>query len=127
MKQFSVECGVSQPSGVEAIAMNVQGAGKNVNLRIDYISRTLDPPAIFALRTGRIAGTAATANFGFSIRAAWKSGSTGLAGEQQVPAMLDMLATVPDAAILPVTPSTRTPHSPQRWSSGSVPGGAAMT
>lgn len=41
MNKFAVECGVSQPSGAEAIAMNVQGVGKNVKLRIDYISRTM--------------------------------------------------------------------------------------
>jgi hypothetical protein len=41
MKQFSIECGVSQTSVAEAIAMNVQGTSKNVNLRIDYISRTM--------------------------------------------------------------------------------------
>lgn len=41
MKRFLVECGVSQPSGRNAIAMDVHGAAKNVNLRIDYISRTM--------------------------------------------------------------------------------------
>jgi len=41
VKRFSVECGVSQPSGADAIAMDVHGAAKNVNLRIDYISRTM--------------------------------------------------------------------------------------
>jgi hypothetical protein len=32
---------VSEPSVRDAIAMDVQGAGKNVNLRIDYITRTM--------------------------------------------------------------------------------------
>ncbi|TDR31777.1 7-cyano-7-deazaguanine synthase [Aquamicrobium defluvii] len=41
MKRFFVECGVSQPSGSDAIAMDVHGDAKNVNLRIDYISRTM--------------------------------------------------------------------------------------
>lgn len=41
MKRFFVECGVSQPSGTDAIAMDVHGDAKNVNLRIDYISRTM--------------------------------------------------------------------------------------
>lgn len=41
MKQFLIECGASQPSRAESIAMDVQGAAKNVNLRIDYISRTM--------------------------------------------------------------------------------------
>lgn len=41
MKQFFVECGVPYSSGPNAIAMDVQGAAKNVNLRIDYISRTM--------------------------------------------------------------------------------------
>ena len=41
MKRFSIECGVARPSAADAIAMDVQGAGKNVNLRIDYISRTM--------------------------------------------------------------------------------------
>jgi hypothetical protein len=36
-----VECGASQPSGEHAIAMNVHGEAKNVNLRIDYISRKM--------------------------------------------------------------------------------------
>lgn len=41
MKRFLVECGVSQPSGGDTIALDVHGAAKNVNLRIDYISRTM--------------------------------------------------------------------------------------
>ncbi|MEO9298780.1 7-cyano-7-deazaguanine synthase [Devosia alba] len=41
MKQHLIECGVSAASCEEAIAMNVHGPGKNVNLRIDYISRTM--------------------------------------------------------------------------------------
>jgi hypothetical protein len=41
VKRFLIECGVSQPSGADAIAMDVRGAAKNVNLRIDYISRTM--------------------------------------------------------------------------------------
>lgn len=41
MKRFQIECGVSQPSASGTIAMNCQGEGKNVNLRIDYITRTM--------------------------------------------------------------------------------------
>lgn len=41
MKRFLIECGVPQPSCAHAIAMDVHGAAKNVNLRIDYISRTM--------------------------------------------------------------------------------------
>ena len=41
MKQFLIECGVSQPSNAGGIAMDVGGTAKNVNLRIDYISRTM--------------------------------------------------------------------------------------
>lgn len=41
MKRYLIECGASQPSAADAIAMDVQGAAKNVNLRIDYISRTM--------------------------------------------------------------------------------------
>ncbi|MCA0871343.1 7-cyano-7-deazaguanine synthase [Seohaeicola saemankumensis] len=41
MKQHLIECGVSAPSQDHAIAMDVHGDAKNVNLRIDYISRTM--------------------------------------------------------------------------------------
>lgn len=41
MKRFLIECGVSRPSGSDAITLDVHGADKNVNLRIDYISRTM--------------------------------------------------------------------------------------
>lgn len=41
MKQHLIECGVTAASYEEAIAMNVHGRSKNVNLRIDYISRTM--------------------------------------------------------------------------------------
>lgn len=41
MKQHLIECGVTAASCKDAIAMNVHGPGKNVNLRIDYISRTM--------------------------------------------------------------------------------------
>ena len=41
MKQHLIECGVDAPSLEGAIAMNVHGPSKNVNLRIDYISRTM--------------------------------------------------------------------------------------
>lgn len=41
MKQHFIECGVTTASCEEAIAMNVHGPAKNVNLRIDYISRTM--------------------------------------------------------------------------------------
>lgn len=41
MKQHVIECGVDAPSLEGAIAMNVHGPSKNVNLRIDYISRTM--------------------------------------------------------------------------------------
>ena len=41
MKRFRIECGVSKPSAADAIAMDVQGAARNVKLRIDYITRTM--------------------------------------------------------------------------------------
>jgi hypothetical protein len=41
VKRFDIECGVSTPSHADAIAMNVHGKGKNVNLRVDYITRTM--------------------------------------------------------------------------------------
>ena len=41
MKQHVIECGVDAPSFEGSIAMNVHGPSKNVNLRIDYISRTM--------------------------------------------------------------------------------------
>jgi hypothetical protein len=41
MKQHIIECGVDAPSSEDAIAMNVHGPRRNVNLRIDYISRTM--------------------------------------------------------------------------------------
>lgn len=41
MREFRIECGVAAPSHPEAIAMDVQGRGKNVNLRIDCITRPM--------------------------------------------------------------------------------------
>ena len=41
MKQHLIECGVTAPSSEDAMVMNVHGPAKNVNLRIDYISRTM--------------------------------------------------------------------------------------
>lgn len=41
MKKFRIECGVDAPSAPDTIAMDVHGTGKNINLRIDYISRSL--------------------------------------------------------------------------------------
>ena len=41
MKRFDIECGASQTSTPDAIAMDVQGPAQNVNLRIDYISRSM--------------------------------------------------------------------------------------
>ena len=41
MKRFRIECGVLRPSAPDAIVMDVQGEAKNVNLRIDYITRTM--------------------------------------------------------------------------------------
>ena len=41
MKQHMIECGVNAPSSEGAIAVNVHGPSKNVNLRIDYISRMM--------------------------------------------------------------------------------------
>jgi hypothetical protein len=41
VKQHLIECGVTAASCKEAITMNVHGPSKNVNLRIDYISRTM--------------------------------------------------------------------------------------
>ena len=41
MKRFNIECGASKTSTPDAIAMDVQGPAQNVNLRIDYISRSM--------------------------------------------------------------------------------------
>ena len=41
MKRFRIECGVSKPSTPDTIGMDVQGEAKNVNLRIDYITRAM--------------------------------------------------------------------------------------
>lgn len=41
MRRFNIECGVSHPSAPDAIVLDVQGAAKNVNLRIDYIARRM--------------------------------------------------------------------------------------
>lgn len=41
MKQYVIECGVAVPSDSNAIVLNVADPGKNVNLRIDYISRSM--------------------------------------------------------------------------------------
>lgn len=41
MKNIRIECGVSRATQKDAIAMNVQGAAKNVKLRIDHITRTM--------------------------------------------------------------------------------------
>ena len=68
---------------------------------LSIAAAAFDQPAIFAFRARRIGGAAGTSNFGRSIRAAGHSGSAGLAGGQQVATMLDVLAAIPDAAILP--------------------------
>jgi hypothetical protein len=39
VKTFLIECGVSVPSADGTIALDVRGASRNVNLRIDYITR----------------------------------------------------------------------------------------
>lgn len=41
MKRILIECGASHASGPDAIAMDVQGEARNVNLRVDYISRPM--------------------------------------------------------------------------------------
>ena len=41
MKESRIECGVAAPSRADAIALNVHGSGKNVKLRIDYITRAM--------------------------------------------------------------------------------------
>lgn len=41
MKRCLIECGVPRASEADALAMNVSEPGKNVNLRIDYISRPM--------------------------------------------------------------------------------------
>ncbi len=41
MKSTRIECGAAKPSQADAIALNVHGQGKNVNLRIDYITRAM--------------------------------------------------------------------------------------
>ena len=41
MRRFNIDCGVSHPSAPDAIVFDVQGPAKNVNLRIDYITRRM--------------------------------------------------------------------------------------
>lgn len=41
MRHHRIECGVAQSSTPESIIMDVQGPGRNVKLRIDYITRTM--------------------------------------------------------------------------------------
>ena len=41
MRRFLIDCGLSHPSAPDAIVLDVQGAAKNVNLRIDYITRRM--------------------------------------------------------------------------------------
>jgi hypothetical protein len=41
VKSTRIECGAAKPSQADAIALNVHGQGKNVNLRIDYITRAM--------------------------------------------------------------------------------------
>lgn len=41
MRKFRIECGVATASAPETIAMDVHGKGKNVNLRIDCITRSM--------------------------------------------------------------------------------------
>lgn len=60
-----------------------------------------DQPPIFACRAGRAASTAPTSNLTRPIGTAWQGRTARQAGGQQVSAVLDMLAPVPDAAILP--------------------------
>ena len=79
-------------------------------------------PAIRAFRTDRIAGTAATLCLGRRIRAAWHSGPAGRASGQQVTAMPDMLAAIPDAAVIPFdaqhSPATRAANMDIRFRTG---------
>ena len=39
MRKFRIECGVATTSAPDTIAMDVHGKGKNVNLRIECITR----------------------------------------------------------------------------------------
>lgn len=41
MRKFRIDCGVAKPSAPDAIPMDVHGKGKNVNLRIDCITRSM--------------------------------------------------------------------------------------
>lgn len=41
MRRFQIDCGVSRSSAPDALVMDVQGEAKNVNLRIDYITRRM--------------------------------------------------------------------------------------
>ena len=68
---------------------------------LSITAAAFDQPAIFAFRARRIGGAAGTSNVGRSILAAGQSGSAGLAGGQEVATVLDVLAAIPDAAILP--------------------------
>jgi hypothetical protein len=41
VRTFTIECGLGRPAGPDAVALALAGPGKNVNLRIDYISRRM--------------------------------------------------------------------------------------
>ena len=72
----------------------------------------LDQPAIFALRTGRIAATAGASNFCRSFSATRQGCAAGRAGRQQVSTMREMLAAIPDATILAPHPQQPTATLP---------------
>lgn len=79
------------------------GTGRITNAaeELSEAAVAFDQPAIFAVRAGRIAGTADTSNLGRAFGMAWQGRSAGRASGQQISAVLDMLAAIPDAAILP--------------------------
>lgn len=60
-----------------------------------------DKPAIFAVWARRIGGTAPASHLTGPVSLAWEGRAAGWAGGQKVSTVLDVLAPVPDAAILP--------------------------
>lgn len=78
------------------------GTGRVANAaeELTEAAASFDQPAIFAFRADRKTGTTPTSNLAAPLGMAWQGRSAGRASRQQVSAVLDMLAAIPDAAIL---------------------------
>lgn len=83
--------------------LRLPGAGRVTNAaeELAKAAASFDQPAIFAFRASRVAGTTPTANLTCPVRMTWQGCAAGWAGRQQVSAVLDVLASIPDASILP--------------------------